>query len=616
MSSSNSDQRTVDPVQIDNNISISIDELIYGASSFHAIVKPVSLTMLLSSLSVIYINTEQSKAMGEEALGVYQAFTISEDASSATSLGLSLVNALIIVAAIGAMTFVIVLLYKYRCMKCLLGYMCLATTVLLMFLGGNMFTVAINKYHLSIDKISYWFTMYNFACVGTLAIFYQKGISTIVSQGYLIANSTIVAWQLSYFNDWMAWSLLIMLALYDLFAVLSPCVPLKALVNLMSKKDAPAMPGLLYEAELPQNATRPGHPKKQKKARTNSTTTETEGIKMGGSANMINDDEQVEDADQVPIESVDADPSSSRAVTAAGLTALHGEEKEKSTKTESSALTTPATAKSELVPGDVVKISTIIKQTSDNVSSAEVTKNSTKKRKKKDDRGSATSTITMPLSTEYNNSTTSQVNDDTTTQKENLFPVTLPLAIAKVYKLSVSLAETVAADSSIDISHPKAYLQQDLNPCQLQIRVDVQFPQGGGKIEATMNEDNEPRYLVYDRNGELKRTLLVNELGKVMEQKLRIVEEKGGNNIKLGLGDFIFYSVLVSKAADNGFAAFVACFLSILTGLGGTLVLLAVYHRALPALPISIFLAVLVFVLTIYCMEPWIQQLWQTPFYV
>ena len=80
-----------------------------------------------------------------------------------------------------------------------------------------MFTVAIDKYDLSIDMISYWFTMYNFAVVGTLAIFYQKGIPTIVNQGYLIANSTIVAWQLSCFNDWMAWSLLIMLALYDLF---------------------------------------------------------------------------------------------------------------------------------------------------------------------------------------------------------------------------------------------------------------------------------------------------------------------------------------------------------------------------------------------------------------
>ena len=116
----------------------------------------------------------------------------------------------------------------------------------------------------------------------------------------------------------------------------------------------------------------------------------------------------------------------------------------------------------------------------------------------------------------------------------------------------------------------------------------------------------------------MKRTLLVAENGKVME----IVpgdddESPENNNIKLGLGDFIFYSVLVAKASENGFAAFVSCFLSILAGLGGTLVLLSVYHQALPALPISIFVAVVMFVVTIYCMEPWIQDMWSMgPYYV
>lgn len=36
-------------------------------------------------------------------------------------------------------------------------------------------------------------------------------------------------------------------------------------------------------------------------------------------------------------------------------------------------------------------------------------------------------------------------------------------------------------------------------------------------------------------------------------------------SIKLGLGDFVFYSVLVSKAALYGFATCAACFLVIIT---------------------------------------------------
>ena len=117
----------------------------------------------------------------------------------------------------------------------------------------------------------------------------------------------------------------------------------------------------------------------------------------------------------------------------------------------------------------------------------------------------------------------------------------------------------------------------------------------------------------------MKRTLLVDDNGCVMEILPDNNDGKldtSDNTIKLGLGDFIFYSVLVSKAADHGFAAFVACFLSVLAGLGGTLVLLAVFHHALPALPISIFLAVIMFVLTYFCMEPWIEDMWSGPFYV
>merc|ERR1740139_1952688 len=42
-----------------------------------------------------------------------------------------------------------------------------------------------------------------------------------------------------------------MLALYDLCAVLTPCGPLKLLVEMMQQPNAPAMAGLLYEANLP-----------------------------------------------------------------------------------------------------------------------------------------------------------------------------------------------------------------------------------------------------------------------------------------------------------------------------------------------------------------------------
>lgn len=76
--------------------------------------------------------------------------------------------------------------------------------------------------------------------------------------------------------------------------------------------------------------------------------------------------------------------------------------------------------------------------------------------------------------------------------------------------------------------------------------------------------------------------------------------------IRLGLGDFIFYSVLVGRAAMYDLMTVYACYLAIISGLGCTLILLSVCRQALPALPISITLGVLFYFLTRLLMEPFV----------
>ena len=80
------------------------------------------------------------------------------------------------------------------------------------------------------------------------------------------------------------------------------------------------------------------------------------------------------------------------------------------------------------------------------------------------------------------------------------------------------------------------------------------------------------------------------------EAEVRVDNEKGGKrgrekeeeeewaeeerrSVKLGLGDFVFYSVLVGRAAMYDIVTVFTCFIGIVAGLFATLVLLTIYRQ-------------------------------------
>jgi len=489
--------------------------------------------MMLSALAVCFINNDETVESGEAAMAnAYQVF--STDGSSGFDIFIrSAANGFIMVSVICLMTFVIVLLYKLKFMKCLIGYMIMCSATLLGVLGGNLFSTGLYIYNIPLDKLTFYAGVYNFCVVGVLSVFWGQGIPKYITQGYLICTAVILAWHLSYFDSWTTWSLLIMLALYDLCAVLTPCGPLRFLVDLMSEEDAPEMPGLLYEAELPPEARRPGVPGGKGSKQTNY------GGKQYGS---------------------------------------------NAARTSNAAANRSTGSDDDILAGD-------------------------------------------------DGSTTSGVMDNRSVDGSEEGPlVDIPLAVAKVYNLPVlalpNESVTIMSQSSGDSDSGRPsnspllggagsrLVPENPSPAQLRAEVTVRLPKEGGRIQRVAKRGKKV-YLETDRQGKPKRILWVDRTGKVFAEMRGDDEDFGEqNSIRLGLGDFIFYSVLVSKAAQYSFATFAACILVILAGLGGTLVLLSVYHHALPALPISIFLGVFFYIVTRLFIEPWIVEVLQKPYYV
>eukprot|EP01005_Ploeotia_sp_CARIB1_P000177 NODE_1180_length_479_cov_110.957386_g1170_i0.p1 GENE.NODE_1180_length_479_cov_110.957386_g1170_i0~~NODE_1180_length_479_cov_110.957386_g1170_i0.p1 ORF type:complete len:137 (-),score=42.16 NODE_1180_length_479_cov_110.957386_g1170_i0:68-436(-) len=106
---------------------------------------------------------------------------------------------------------------------------------------------------------------------------------------------------------------------------------------------------------------------------------------------------------------------------------------------------------------------------------------------------------------------------------------------------------------------------------------------------------------VLSPKGPLK--MLVEESQKRKEPIPGLVYES--KSYKLGLGDFVFYSVLVGRAAMYYYLAWAVCFLAVLMGLCATLLCLGIFRRALPALPISILLGIVFYFITRFLLVPW-----------
>jgi presenilin 1 len=216
------------------------------------IVSPVSLCMLLvvllvsclsstdgfsSPISSLFLSTQPSSLSSANLLGSDATW---EEIKSA------LITALTFVVVVTLLTFLLVLLFYFRCINFLRIYMGISSFFVLSFLGGFISLLLLSHFKIPIDPLTFAILLFNLSVVGVFAVFMSK-FPISLNQGYLVTIGVLTAYWFTMLPEWTTWALLVAMSLYDLAAVLLPVGPLRLLVELaMSRNEE--IPALVYEA--------------------------------------------------------------------------------------------------------------------------------------------------------------------------------------------------------------------------------------------------------------------------------------------------------------------------------------------------------------------------------
>lgn len=149
-------------------------------------------------------------------------------------------------------TVIFVVLYKYRCMKILFGWLGLSTVMLL---GGGFGVIVwqlVTVLNWNMDWLSFAFLVWNFGVVGMASTFWHAPVK--VNQAYMICVSVLMAVLFTRLPEWTTWTILAAIAIYDLFAVLCPKGPLRVLVETAQQRNE-NIPALLYNTFITLMAT-------------------------------------------------------------------------------------------------------------------------------------------------------------------------------------------------------------------------------------------------------------------------------------------------------------------------------------------------------------------------
>ena len=129
------------------------------------------------------------------------------------------------------------------------------------------------RYRLHLDWLVVIFAAHNLVGTGLVLIYWEPWVPvleritrhwpTVVTiheryflNGYLVLYTVSLCWPFCCMQEWTVWTTLILLIIWDLFAVLTPCGPLRWIMNIEHQRIERGLdrfelpPGLIYETKM------------------------------------------------------------------------------------------------------------------------------------------------------------------------------------------------------------------------------------------------------------------------------------------------------------------------------------------------------------------------------